>query len=175
LRLTERQMTAITLLNLGHTHGAVAATVGVDRRTIYRWRLHNPVFAAELHRRQHELYQVLGNRIRMLALKCVRVVDTELSRKRRYGELPPKAYALDVLRATGLLRVLEPTGPENLDAATDAQILADRPESEVFISERDREEVLSYWANDPEGEIHPLNRSSEFFRRLAWGLPEENE
>jgi len=53
--LTPTQNQAIDLLIRGHCDTSVAAKVGVDRRTLYRWRNHHPAFIAELNFRQQQL------------------------------------------------------------------------------------------------------------------------
>ena len=50
--LSDRQRAALELILLGQNDSAVAERVGVDRRTIYRWRNENETFAAELYTRR---------------------------------------------------------------------------------------------------------------------------
>src|SRR5438477_7990182 len=53
--LNEKQLAAIDLLSCGKSYTAVAKSIDVDRRTIYRWR-QNPEFAGTLEERRLELW-----------------------------------------------------------------------------------------------------------------------
>jgi hypothetical protein len=53
LKLSPRQLEAINLLFAGKSFNAVSAQLGVDPRTLYRWR-QTPAFAAEVRRRYRE-------------------------------------------------------------------------------------------------------------------------
>lgn len=53
--LTEVQERALELLLAGKTVTATAEAVGVDRRTVSRWRLEDAAFMAELNKRRLEL------------------------------------------------------------------------------------------------------------------------
>src|SRR5437016_3585226 len=46
--LTSRQLTAISLFVAGRSVSTVAAALGLNRNTIYRWKNHDPAFQAEL-------------------------------------------------------------------------------------------------------------------------------
>jgi hypothetical protein len=54
--LDHRQWLAIELLAVGRAVGQVARTVGVDPRTVYRWRHACEPFERELHRRRRDLW-----------------------------------------------------------------------------------------------------------------------
>src|SRR5438045_3836037 len=47
--LSPRQLAGVRLLLAGHSAGAVARALGVDRRTVFRWR-QSATFAAEMDR-----------------------------------------------------------------------------------------------------------------------------
>lgn len=55
--LDERQEQAILLLVEGKTMNEVAAEVGVNRTTIYRWKTGDALFIAELNRLKQSLWE----------------------------------------------------------------------------------------------------------------------
>src|SRR5207248_1855311 len=52
--LTDQQRVAVELMLNGVTQTAVAKAVGIDRKTLYRWRTEDTAFRDELHRRRSE-------------------------------------------------------------------------------------------------------------------------
>ena len=62
-KLNERQEQAIFLLVEGKTTTEVAAAVGVDRSTVYRWKTGNALFIAELNRLKHSLWEAGENQL----------------------------------------------------------------------------------------------------------------
>jgi hypothetical protein len=156
--LTPRQQTAITLLAVGHPTVVVARRIGVGRSTLFRWRVYNPVFAAELNRRQRDMFDVLANRVRLVAMKAVRIVDRELTRKRGYGEGNAVPLAMDVLRATGVMRQIEPTGSAMVSAVADQRVRDARGpyRAEEEVTDFEREAVIDPWLVEPEGEVEEI-------------------
>src|SRR6267378_671420 len=69
-RLTVEQRNAIDLLILGQTDHAVAATVGVARETVSRWRL-NPYFVATLNQQRQALWSTAHERLRSLVHRAI--------------------------------------------------------------------------------------------------------
>jgi len=63
--LDSRQLRAVDLLAAGRTNTEVAAEIGVDRTTVWRWGT-DPFFRAELARRRHELWNASADRMRAL-------------------------------------------------------------------------------------------------------------
>src|SRR5688572_18263018 len=51
-QLSPQQLTAISLLLVGHSAPAAAAILGVHRGTLHRWKTRHPSFVAEYNRRQ---------------------------------------------------------------------------------------------------------------------------
>jgi transposase len=62
-KLNERQEKAVLLLAEGKTSAEVAAEVGVDRTTIYRWKTGNARFIAELNRLRRSLWEAGENQL----------------------------------------------------------------------------------------------------------------
>ena len=93
------QASAIRFLLGGGRLSAVAATVGVDRTTLWRWS-RSPGWQAALSRERQLLQTAIRAQLQALALESVYVVDAAL----RSGDktLALKA-ALAVLRGTGAL------------------------------------------------------------------------
>src|SRR5947207_2223480 len=60
------QQTAIALLLTGAPTGRVADALRIDRRTLYRWRHHDPRFIRELRRQRAELLDNANDRFRWL-------------------------------------------------------------------------------------------------------------
>jgi hypothetical protein len=63
--LNSRQLRAVDMLIAGMTNTEVAAEIGVDRTTVWRWGT-DPFFRAELARRRHELWNSMADRMRAL-------------------------------------------------------------------------------------------------------------
>ena len=76
--LTAAQYQCIELLLLGNSVTQVARKVGVDRRTIQRWRSGNPHFQAEYSRRMLEATECSEQRLRRLSEKAVSVIERHL-------------------------------------------------------------------------------------------------
>ena len=53
--LSAKQAQAIDLLTRGHSDVSICVKIGIDRKTLYRWRNHHPAFIAELNFRQQQL------------------------------------------------------------------------------------------------------------------------
>jgi hypothetical protein len=61
--LPHTQLAAIRLLLAGRKVSAIARELGIDPRTLYRWR-QAPAFAAAFKRRQEQLYQQMTATVR---------------------------------------------------------------------------------------------------------------
>src|SRR5687768_3953516 len=48
--LTSKQLTALSLLIMGKTDPQVCHALGIDRKTLYTWKHHHPLFRQELAR-----------------------------------------------------------------------------------------------------------------------------
>jgi len=64
-RLDPRQLRAVDMLAVGVAAGEVAAELGIDRSTLWRWRQES-AFAAEVNTRRVELWQASMDRLRAL-------------------------------------------------------------------------------------------------------------
>ena len=108
--ITPRQEAAIELLLAGSTDTAAAATLGLHRTTIARWRGVHPGFQAELARRREELYGAAAERLRALVPKAIGVLEAALDGK------DALATAHELLRMTGLHRLAPPArGPHDAE------------------------------------------------------------
>ena len=105
-RLTVEQRNAIDLLILGQTDHAVAATVGVARETVSRWRL-NPYFVATLNQQRQALWSTAHERLRGLVHRAIDIVEHALSD----GDLKAAVELLRIVRLYG--EVPAPSGPDD--------------------------------------------------------------
>ena len=93
------QASAIRFLLGGGRLSAVAATVGVDRTTLWRWS-RSPGWQAALSRERQLLQTAIRAQLQALALESVYVVDAAL---RSGDKTRALKAALAVLRGTGAL------------------------------------------------------------------------
>ncbi|HEV7302493.1 MAG TPA: prolyl oligopeptidase family serine peptidase [Tepidisphaeraceae bacterium] len=151
-RLTERQRTAVALLLVGENDSVVAGRLGVHRNTISRWRSQNPVFIAELHRRQHEMFEALVGRVRKLAMKSMQTIDTALSDNGAAYDPAAQRLAVSVLRGTGAFKQAQPSGAQDLSAVLNAQVRATRAPAQRNepVTDDERDAILAPWLADPE-------------------------
>ncbi len=107
--LSERQRTAVELLLRGLGDSEVAAQLGVDRGTIFRWR-GNIAFQRELQRQRRAMWERSASEIQSMVGPALGILRKQLT-----GEDPKLA-----LRAAGvLLRFVTPSrllAPSNADA-----------------------------------------------------------
>ena len=115
--LSTEQHRAMELLLAGQSATQVATRLGLDRRTLYRWR-HHPAFQAELNRRQLEMSEATDQRLRRLAEKAASVIEKKLDE----GSL---------LAATTLLRLVQVLPPQ--DREIDPQRLLKRQAEEYAL------------------------------------------
>ena len=101
--LTTRQAKAIELLLLATPLRTVLQTLRIDRKTLYRWRHHNPAFARELSRRQSIAWQSAADRVRALLDPAVDVLADQL--KDVYDPTRFRA-AVTLLRLADIRRVV---------------------------------------------------------------------
>jgi hypothetical protein len=79
--LSAIQRNAIDLILLGKSDIETAEAIGVDRRTIYRWRYQNPWFQAELNRQLSARWKATLERVQALVPKVVDHLETEINQK----------------------------------------------------------------------------------------------
>jgi transposase-like protein len=90
-RLSDKQALAIDLIATGMKVTDVAATVGISREQLWRWRTHNQAFSVELARRRAEMHQATVDRFWLLSSKALDVAEESLD------ERDPQ-MAIDILR-----------------------------------------------------------------------------
>ena len=96
--LNDNQKVAIQLLLMGKKVSKIAEAIGVDRRTIHRWR-QDELFQEELDRRRRELWSAATDRLRALVHPAIDVLEQELAA--RYDRMRYRA-ANAVLRHANL-------------------------------------------------------------------------
>jgi hypothetical protein len=135
--LEERQRVAIDLLAAGRTVGEIAAELGIDRSTLWRWR-RAPSFAAELNVRRAEIWEASTDRMRALVPRALDVVGREVDEGNWRA-------AIAILRLARLDECgLDRFGPtvaqelEDAEAADEARRALDREEEAVRELERRR-------------------------------------
>jgi hypothetical protein len=114
--LTLAQENAIDLLVSGKNDRETAAALGLNRVTVSKWRLYDPVFQAGLNARREEVWGAGIDRLRSLVPKALEVLSGELTKEDSPNRL--KA-ALEVLRLVRV-PVREPEGPTDPEAIVKA-------------------------------------------------------
>jgi hypothetical protein len=76
--LTLAQQSAVDLLAGGKNDTETAEALNVNRVTVSKWRLYDPVFQAELNRRRAELWGCAMDRLRGLVPKALATLDDAL-------------------------------------------------------------------------------------------------
>jgi hypothetical protein len=76
--LSPKQNAAIELLLLGRNMRDIAEAIGIDRRTLFRWR-QDELFREELDQRRCELWSVAADRLKALVHPSLDVLEKELS------------------------------------------------------------------------------------------------
>jgi putative insertion element HTH domain-containing protein len=80
--LTPQQRRAVDLVTEGRRWTEVAAEIGIDRTTMWRWR-QNPMFEAEINSRRHELWSDWVEHLRNLVPKALEALESELEGRNR--------------------------------------------------------------------------------------------
>jgi hypothetical protein len=75
------QLNAIDLLASGKTDTEVAELLKLDRTTVSKWRLYDPVFQAALNRRREEVWGAAADRLRSLIPKALDALADGLESK----------------------------------------------------------------------------------------------
>ncbi len=76
----ERRRAAIELMLAGKSFIATASAIGIDPRTLHRWR-QDENFTKELERRRRELYDDAADRLRALIHPSLDVIEQHLADK----------------------------------------------------------------------------------------------
>jgi hypothetical protein len=127
--LDARHLLAVDLLAGGHPDGEVAAEVGVDRTTLWRWRTSDPAFRAELARRREELWRSSTDRLRALIPRALGVVEQAIDDGDRGAALA--LLKLGGVGAVNLARV----------SPTDADVIAESEAEHAARREHERREA----------------------------------
>jgi len=96
--LNDKKAAAIEFLLLGRSFSACARALGIDPRTLYRWRQED-AFAEELKRRRQEIWGEAGDRIRAMVNPSLDVMEENLAA--RYDRARFRA-ASTILRLTNI-------------------------------------------------------------------------
>jgi len=94
--LTEKQLSAISLIIQGKNDSEVAREVGVTRETVNRWKNQDEHFEAELNRIERDMWNESKRKLRELSSKAIEILAKELE-----GEDKLKA-SIHVLKALGI-------------------------------------------------------------------------
>jgi hypothetical protein len=78
--LNEKRLAAIELLALGRSFTLTAKEIGIDRRTLFRWRRDEP-FQEQLRLRHRELWGDVNDRLRMLVDPSIEVLCEHLNER----------------------------------------------------------------------------------------------
>jgi hypothetical protein len=112
--LPPSQLLAIEALILGGTLAEVANAAGVDPKTLYRWRHHDPRFQQRLARRRHELLDGAADRFRTL-------LDGAMTTLQKQMTDPYAPTAFRAARAVVALAHLDrPSNPDQPNRANQA-------------------------------------------------------
>jgi hypothetical protein len=103
--LTPQQHNALLLLLSGRPDAAVAATLGLHRSTITRWRLHHPPFRTELQQRREEIYHSAADRLRTLLIKSLAIFNKALDNRYEQNRLEA---ASQILRLVNTKKLADP-------------------------------------------------------------------
>jgi hypothetical protein len=98
--ISDRQRAALEMIASGANDTAVASSVGVSRRTVYRWRIEDSRFREQLTSRRRELYDRAQDRFRTLLNTALDLLDKQIGDK----------YAPTALRAARTLLALAAIG-----------------------------------------------------------------
>ena len=151
-RLTERQLRAVDLLAAGVSPAGVAADLGIDRVTLWRWR-QEPTFIAERNGRRAELWEASRDRFRALLPSAADVLEQALA-------------AQDVRAALALVKLLG-LGELGHVGPTDAETIVAEDERRQAAQERLRRSEEHERA---EAEVRQLQRARDLkLRRVLAG------
>jgi hypothetical protein len=134
--LTLAQQNAVDLLAAGKSDSEAAATLGLSRPTVSKWRLYCPTFQAALHARRAEIWGAAGDRLRSLVPKALDVLADILGASK--DESTRSRVALQILHLSQLSPAAAQIG------STDAeQIVAARVKAKVKAKTADRERYMT--------------------------------
>lgn len=117
--LTAAQYQCLELLFLGLSVTQAARKLGVDRRTIQRWRSGNPHFQSEYNRRILEATECSEQRLRRLSEKAVSVIERHLDEN-------------SLAAATSLLKIVH-SMPKTTDTETNPHVILKRQTEKLLL------------------------------------------
>jgi hypothetical protein len=123
--LTPRQETAINLLTMGKTVVATARSIKVDPATVHRWKAHNPLFVAELNRRQAALFDSMTVKLRLTMGKAVDELMSLMNSPNPSKRIDTMWKLLPMIKPQKLMIPNAPTEPAEV---VDEEIRAERIE-----------------------------------------------
>jgi hypothetical protein len=89
--LEGRQRLALEMITAGIPLGVVATTIGVDRRTLYRWRHQCDPFVSKLNRRRRELWTGAADQLRAMLEPALDELNRQLhDTLTARGSAPPR-------------------------------------------------------------------------------------
>jgi hypothetical protein len=117
------QLNAIDLLATGQNDTAAAKALNLDRTTVTKWRLYDPVFQAALNRRRAEIWSTGIDRLRSLIPKALDALADGLDCKH-----PPHRLkaAVELLKLVPLPEGALTVGPTDPQAIVEAIVNARR-------------------------------------------------
>lgn len=130
--LSPMMVKAADELARGRRINEVAALLGIDRSTLYRWKIRHPAFIAAVNRRQRDMLEGLsfeiGETIRDAVQEVGKAMKSKRSRERRFDA------ALAILRTFGTKKLLRPAGPVTHHGAVREMILEKRLQTGYALS-----------------------------------------
>jgi hypothetical protein len=124
--LSAKQRNAIELMVLGKSDTETAQAVGVDPRTLYRWRYQHPWFQAELNRQLTSRWKASLDRMQSLVPKAIDQLVAEIDQ-----EKPGMAAVRRVLNFVGRVGKLLSFGPTSADAIIEQMVEHTRGRAEI--------------------------------------------
>ena len=114
-QLTDQQLTAIDCLLSGQNQTQTAASIGIDRITLWRWLTESSQFQVELNRRRADIWQANSERIRALAGRAIDVLESALDSDSETVRLRAAALLLKAVSLADAGRPDGETDPDRLD------------------------------------------------------------
>ena len=116
----------------GRRINEVAALLGIDRSTVYRWKVRHPAFIAAVNRRHRDMLEGLsfeiGQTVRDAVQEVGKALNSKRNRERRFDA------ALAILRTFGTKKLLRPAGPITHHGAVREMVLEKRLQSGLALS-----------------------------------------
>jgi hypothetical protein len=171
--LTLPQQSAVDLLASGKNDTETAELLKLNRVTVTKWRLYDPVFQAAVNGRRAEVWGAALNRLQALIPRALETLAAELDR----AESPQcwKA-AVEILRMVQV-RPSAPTGPTSAEAIVDAmvqaRVAAKKAEREKYLSQTDRMLASMHSPSREECERHEREARAEVLAEIEANLTEQ--